>query len=97
MHLIGIHLLREFTFILRKEDKLKTCENCDFSVVFDRSLSRRSLGNLGCGWLNAMFGTKELDSPQIEPDHTCHYWQSKEEVYDGNQESIKHIIHPWSD
>jgi len=75
---------------------LKTCESCDFSVQFDRSISRRSLGNLGCGFLNKVLRINGT-VPQIEPDHTCHYWTTKEEVYDGNQESIQHLIHPFID
>ena len=75
---------------------MKTCESCDFSVQFDRSLSRKSLGNLGCGFLNKLL---EIDRivPQVEPDHWCYYYLNKEEAYDGNQESIQHLIHPFID
>ena len=76
--------------------QLKTCETCKFSVVFDRSIAPRSLGNLGCGWLNNELNVQE-EVPQVEPDHTCHYWTKKDEEYDGNQESILHLVKPWSD
>ena len=69
---------------------MKTCENCDFSVQFDRSISRRSLGNLGCGFLNAVLKVNR-EVPQIEPDHTCHYWLNVEEY----KEKEPDLIHPW--
>ena len=82
----------------RKDKELKTCENCEYSVVFDRSLSRRDLGNLGCGWLNNELNVQE-EVPQVEPDHTCHYWQPKDEANDVIAEEIvsvpDNLIHPW--
>lgn len=81
--------------------KKRTCEHCKHGVVFDRSLSPRDLSNLGCGFtsegLLKILKEKGIPFkiPETHPDATCQYWTTKEEEYDGNQESILHLVHPF--